>query len=60
MLVVGAAVDIENTAERFNVMLKAQLIDSIQSFSECGVKMAIAFLVLSSPLPVVPYASAFL
>lgn len=43
MLVISAPVYIEYTAKRFNVMLKPQLMNCIQPFSECGVKMAIAF-----------------
>ena len=43
MLVVSTPVDIQNTAESFNIMLKTQFMNGIQSLFECGVNMAIAF-----------------
>lgn len=43
MLVIHAAVDIKYTAQSFQIMLETQLVDGIQSLSECGVNMAIAF-----------------
>jgi len=43
MLVICAAIDIKYTAQGFQIMLETQLVDGIQSLSECGVNMAIAF-----------------
>ena len=43
VLIISASVDFQDTAESLDVVLKAELMDSVQSLSECGVKMAIAF-----------------
>ena len=43
VLVIGAAVDVKHPAEDGNGMLIGQGIDGVQSLSECGVKIAIAF-----------------
>lgn len=44
VLVIGAAVDPEHTAEDGDAMLAGQGVDGVYSLSECGVKIAIAFL----------------
>lgn len=43
VLVVGAAVDTKHPAEDGDGMLTGQGVDGVQSLSECGVKIAIAF-----------------
>lgn len=43
VLVVCASVDPQHTAERFDLMLIPEQMYGVQSFPECGVKMAIAF-----------------
>ena len=43
MLVVSTPVDIQDTAESFDTMLKTQFMNGVQSLFECGVNMAIAF-----------------
>lgn len=43
MFVISTYVYSQNTAKRFNAVLKTKLMDSIQSLFECGVNMAIAF-----------------
>ena len=43
VLVVGAAVDLQNPAEDGDGMLAGQGVNGLQSLSECGVKIAIAF-----------------
>lgn len=44
VLVVGAAIDPKHPAEDGDGVLTGQSVDGLPSLSECGVKIAIAFL----------------
>lgn len=43
VLVVGAPVDLKDAAESLDIMLETQFMYGVQSLTECGVNMAIAF-----------------
>ena len=43
VLVIGAAIDIQHPTEDGDGMLAGESVDGVQSLSECGVKIAIAF-----------------